>query len=117
MGKREITGTEKSAQPISRLSRYASKAGIQINGFDGQALISNININGFCMTSKTYVEISPGQTYTMQIIPEPEAQLATIEMQVEVRWTRVTETDFKAGFKIVSSNHALQSYLTYLERT
>jgi hypothetical protein len=99
-----------------RAQRYESTATIRINGFEGQALINNINTGGFCMTSKTYVEIGQGQRYTMQIIPEPNAQLETIELEVEVRWTRVTGTRFIAGFQILRSNQVLKTYITYLEK-
>jgi hypothetical protein len=68
------------------------------------------------MDSKTYVEITQNERYTLQLIPEPDARLETIELDVDVRWTRVTGSLFSAGFQILKSNHLLKDYIAYLEK-
>jgi hypothetical protein len=95
--------------------RYESMVHIRIQGFDGYALIRNINSSGFCMASKTYVALNRGEIHQMQIMPEEATGISTIELEVEVRWTRTTEKTFAAGFQILQSNSALRAYISYLE--
>jgi hypothetical protein len=109
---------EAREQIIERRSerRYQSMVHIRIHGFDGYALIRNINTSGFCMASKTYVTINRSERHKMHIIPEEAARLSSIEMEVEVRWTRTTQKNFAAGFKIIQSGSALRAYVSYLEK-
>ncbi|GHU12395.1 hypothetical protein FACS1894161_0530 [Spirochaetia bacterium] len=67
------------------------------------------------MASKTFTDISTGSQYSMQISPETGSKIPDIEIQVEVRWTRVTEKLFAAGFQVISFNSALKMYIQYLE--
>ena len=108
--------TEQGAEH-KREARHESMAHIRIQGFDGYALIRNINNGGFCMASKTYVTINRSERHKMSIVPEAEAHVPGIELEVEVRWTRTTEKLFAAGFLITQSNSALRAYITYLEKT
>jgi hypothetical protein len=108
--------TEQGARK-KREHRHESMAHIRIHGFDGYALLRDINNNGFCMASKTYVTINRNERHKMIIMPEAEAHIPHIELEVEVRWTRITEHKFAAGFQIITgSNASLRAYLAYLEK-
>lgn len=97
-------------------SRYQSMVHIRIHGFDGHALIRNINTSGLCMASKTYVTINRNEIHKMQIVPEEAANLSMIEMEVEARWTRTTQKNFAVGFKTLQNNSTLNAYVAYLEK-
>ena len=109
-----MQGTHKKPGVSPREHRYESFAYIRIHGFEGQALIRNISSGGFCMASKTYVTINRGEYHQMQIVPEPESHVAGIDLEVEVRWTRISAKIFAAGFQIRCASHAFNAYLTYL---
>ncbi|MDR2517331.1 MAG: hypothetical protein LBC88_08140 [Spirochaetaceae bacterium] len=110
----ENTVLQNSKQP--RAHRYESMAHIRIHGFDGHALIRNINRSGFCIASKTYVAISRNETHKMELVPEGAASVSSIAIDVEVRWTRTTEKNFAAGLSIVRGAGSLNAYLSYLEK-
>jgi hypothetical protein len=102
----------------SRAPRYHSMARVTINGFDGMAILRNINLGGFCLESRTYVAVSPGDTYSMSILPEDSALLKPFGLSVEVRWVRSTETSFSAGFAHMNdgiSGQGLEKYIDYLK--
>jgi hypothetical protein len=99
--------------------RYSSMANIEINGFDGRALLKDINTRGFCMESKTYVSLVPKEKYTIRIKPEAGTAVESIEFTAEVRWVRSTADLFSTGFFVVRNGNAkaFQSYLDYLKNT
>jgi hypothetical protein len=111
----EPSNTESNVKQ-QRAHRYESLAHVNIHGFDGRALLRNVNSGGFCFASKTYVAINRNESHKMRIMPEPEARLPDIDLDVEVVWTRVSEHLFAAGFKIIHNNHTFREYLTYLEK-
>ena len=100
-----------------REHRYQSMAHIRIHGFDGRALIRNINNSGCCMASKTYVAIHQHEKHKMEVIPEDASGISTIMLDVEVRWTRTTVKNFASGLRIIHGGAALRAYLAYLEKT
>jgi hypothetical protein len=99
--------------------RYSSMANIEINGFEGWALLRDINTRGFCMKSKTYVSLVPKEKYTIRIRPEGGTSVESIEFTAEVRWVKSTADVFSTGFLIVNSGNtrAFQGYLDYLKKT
>jgi hypothetical protein len=100
-----------------REPRYSAWAQIQINGFEGMALLRNINQGGFRMESKTYAAISVGEHYTMRIAPETSAAVPPFTSEVEVRWVRSTEKNFNAGFLIITppADRSLEKYINYVK--
>jgi hypothetical protein len=100
-----------------REERYSCMANIEINGFEGQALLRDINTKGFCMESKTYVSLVPKEKYTIRIKPEGGTAVASIEFTAEVRWVRSTAELFSTGFLIHRHGNAeaFQHYLDYLK--
>jgi hypothetical protein len=107
---------EEESTDNRRMPRYSSIAHIHINGFEGQALLRNINQGGFRMESRTYAAITLGEHYIMEIAPEPVTNVRPFSLEVEVRWVRSTEKSFNAGFLIVKppADRSLEKYVDYV---
>ncbi|MDR0585792.1 MAG: hypothetical protein LBG26_00980 [Treponema sp.] len=105
--------------PASRAPRYNSVARVRINGFEGEAVLRNASIGGFCMKSRTYAAIQTGERYTIWIQPERSANISAFELKVEVRWTQSSETSFSSGFLIVSApaNNHYEKYIDHVKIT
>jgi hypothetical protein len=116
--KNEIT-KDSSKAPPPRAPRYSSIAHVRINGFDGKAALRNISTGGFCMESRTYAAIQIGECYRMWIQPEISANIKAFELEVEVRWVQSSETNFTAGFLIVSAppNSPYEKYIDHVKTT
>jgi hypothetical protein len=106
-----------SANLISRMPRYNSVAHITINEFSGKALLRNISSGGFCMESKTYVALTPGDRYVMCLLPEMNSGVKPFEITVEVRWVKSTESKFSTGLAIseYSADRSFAKYLGYVK--
>jgi hypothetical protein len=107
-----------SAPPENRRApRYASWAHVKINGFEGEALLRNINMGGFRLESKTFVAITIGDHYVMNIAPEVSTALKPFDLEVEVRWVRSTEAAFNAGFAVTKlpPDRGLEKYVECLK--
>ena len=48
------------------------------------ALLRNVNGGGFCFASKTYVAINRNERQKTRVVPEPEAALPDIDLDVGV---------------------------------
>jgi hypothetical protein len=103
---------------IERAPRYKSLASISINGFDGEALLKNISITGFCMESKTFVNITPGTTYGMHIVPEVSTSLEQFDVEVEARWVLSEVFRFDVGFLLTKtqSRKDMDRYIEFLKQ-
>ncbi|MDR2793971.1 MAG: hemerythrin family protein [Treponema sp.] len=99
------------------MERYACHAGIGIKGFEGFAVLKDINRGGFCMVSKTSITIAPKETLAIRIIPEGVTGIAAFDLTVEVRWVKSTPNLFMAGFFVKEAGGItqLQQYLAYLK--
>jgi hemerythrin len=106
-------------QECRREQRYTSRAYITVKGFEGIALIRDINTGGFCLASKTYVEMNPKERFSIKITPETETGVGSFEMSVEVRWTRSSPKLFAAGFSILGQDASknLDRYIVYLRNS
>ncbi|MDR1287623.1 MAG: PilZ domain-containing protein [Treponema sp.] len=105
--------------PVSpRLPRYSTIARVSINGFEGEAVLRNINEGGFRLESKTYAAITPGERYTMWISPEKSTAISRFELEVEGRWIRSTEHNFNAGFLIVKlpTDRSMERYMDHIKK-
>jgi hypothetical protein len=91
---------ENAVQDQRKEPRYNAVARIRVNGFEGEAVLRDINSAGFRMESRTYAAIIVGEHYSMQIIPEDTANIPPIDLEVEVRWIRNAETSSHSGFLI-----------------
>jgi hypothetical protein len=101
-----------------RLPRYSTVARVSINGFEGEAVLRNINEGGFCLESKTYAAITPGERYIMWISPEKTTAISRFEIEVEGRWIRSTEHSFNAGFLIVKPpvGRSMERYMDHIKQ-
>jgi hypothetical protein len=112
---KENQTSAKTSSEQRRSPRYRSLAGIRINGYEGQALLKDINAGGFCMQSRTFVSLTPGVRYTINITPE--ANLAAFTLVVEVCWVRSDVSRFEAGFALVEQpkENSFETYINYLK--
>ncbi|MDR1058667.1 MAG: PilZ domain-containing protein [Treponema sp.] len=113
----ERTETALSQSGPTRAPRYDCIATVRINGFDGRAILRNINQGGFRMESKTYAALTVNEHYTLEIQPEEVANVNSFGLTVEVRWIRSTEHNFNVGFRIIkqSADRAFEKYLEYIK--
>jgi hypothetical protein len=106
-------------QPVamkSREPRYNCVAFVSVNGFEGEAILNNINTGGYRMESRTYASLVPGDHHTMRIRPDDNSGIKSFEVQVEVRWIKSTETRFSAGFLIIQrpADRSFEKYIDYI---
>jgi hypothetical protein len=115
--KTEPTKNRDFPQKPPRAPRYPCKAYVRINGFDGAAVLRNINQGGFCMESRTYAAIKVGEHHAMQIKPEASANINPLDLEVEVRWVKSTEFSFSTGFLILTcpSGELFEKYLNHIK--
>jgi hypothetical protein len=115
--KNQRDANQQTSSENRREPRYGTWAQVRINGFEGQALLRNINRGGFRMESRTYAAITVGEHYTMQITPEESAAIHPFSIEVEVRWVRSTEKSFNSGFLIVKppADRSLEKYISYVK--
>jgi hypothetical protein len=114
---KEKKNTDKNKEDlVPRAPRYDSLAHVHVNGFEGKALLKNISVTGFCMQSKTYASLTPGNTYTMSIVPEDSTGLQAIDSEVEVRWVRSEVSKFEVGLQITKpdARRNMEKYIEYL---
>jgi hypothetical protein len=97
--------------------RYTCIARVNINGFEGEAVLRNINHGGFCMESRTYAALMMNEYYLFRIKPEASAAMSAFELTVETRWVKSTETNFNAGFLISQypSDGSFDRYVEYIK--
>jgi hypothetical protein len=112
---------EASAQAVDkspRQPRYDCIAYVKVNGFEGQAVLRNISIGGFCMESRTYAAMQPGEQYAMEISPPQETGITPFEVKVEARWVKSDVASFNVGFLISDprGERFLAKYIDYLKR-
>jgi hypothetical protein len=102
----------------SRQPRYDCLAFVRINGFEGMAVLRNVSIGGFCMESKTYASMQPGEQYTIEITPVAESGIAAFPVKVEARWVKSEVDRFNVGFLMVNSaaERHLAKYIDYLKQ-
>jgi hypothetical protein len=108
----ENTADEKT----TRAPRYASLAMVNINGFEGQAVLRNVSVGGFCMESKTFADMDVGASYGIRVTPEEHAGISHFELTVEVRWILSSPEKFSVGFRIVQgASRAFEKYVDFLK--
>jgi hypothetical protein len=98
---------EKHSPAAGRAPRYESLAMVNINGYEGAAVLRNVSQSGFRMESKTYVEIETGSSYTIRIDPQPFINMMIFEAVVEVRWAQSSEEKFSLGLMLAQGDNFL----------
>ncbi|MDR3162124.1 MAG: PilZ domain-containing protein [Spirochaetaceae bacterium] len=114
--KKEVAAVVKQEES-RREDRYRAIAHIAITNFDGKALLRNINHGGFCIESRTHAALTSGERYSMTISPEFSSRIKPFILDVEVRWIKNSETNFKAGFKVLytPADRAFEKYVDYVK--
>jgi hypothetical protein len=113
--KKEII--DDTEEKVARAPRYDSFAAIRVNGFEGEALLKNVSITGFCMESRTVANLKPGEKYFIQVIPESSTGLTQFDVEVEVRWARSEVSKFDVGLLLTQtqSQKELEKYINFLK--
>ncbi|MDR0998448.1 MAG: PilZ domain-containing protein [Treponema sp.] len=116
-GRKKENAEENVVRDQRREPRYNAVARIRVNGFEGEAVLRDINNTGFQMESRTYAAIMVGERYNMQIVPENMANIPPIDLEVEVRWVRNAEVSFNSGFLITSrpSDNVFDKYMIFIK--
>jgi hypothetical protein len=113
--KKEARNVE-NLRTTSRQPRYTSLARVSINGFEGQAVLRNVSVGGFCMESKTFADMVVGNVYDIRITPEESTGINYIELKVEIRWIRSSPEKFAVGFQVAEgSNRPFGKYVDFLK--
>ncbi|MDR0635745.1 MAG: PilZ domain-containing protein [Treponema sp.] len=115
--KQELMSQQTAGIENRRYKRYSSMALVRINEFEGEALLKDISIHGFCLESRTYVDLTPKEHYTIQIIPETDTGIASFTLAVELRWIHRARGLFLAGFALDSHSMdgSMQQYIDRLK--
>jgi hypothetical protein len=108
-----------SFREMPRAPRYSCVARIGIKGFEGEAVLRNINLGGFRMESKTYAAITVHEHCTIRIKPEAASGIKPFELEVEVRWIQSSEKSFNSGFLVTRPpvDKSFEKYIAYIART
>ncbi|MDR0707242.1 MAG: PilZ domain-containing protein [Treponema sp.] len=116
--KQKQAEVEKPPAENRRAVRFSSMATVKINGFEGEALLKDINAGGLCMESVTYASLELDETYVMSISPEPSFGVETFDLKVKVQWLHSSATLFATGFSIIEPprGHAFQKYIDAVSR-
>ena len=88
--------------------RFAIKAGISIDGFEGEGKIDNISVSGCRMESVTYAALAHDQVYQARIIPDDGEKLDPFNIKLKLNWTKSSEALFQAGFTVESGQSNAQ---------
>ena len=76
------------------------KAGVSIEGFEGEGLLGNVSILGCSMESVTYAALTPTETYQVTIIPAADENMQPFSLKLRLNWIKSSETLFQAGFSL-----------------
>jgi hypothetical protein len=107
---------EKPPSIAVRAPRYKSMAVVNINGYEGMAVLRNVSQSGFRMESKTFVEIEVGALYTICITPPPFTGMQNFEITVEVRWIQSSPEKFSLGLMVAQGgNRFFKRYVNYIK--
>jgi hypothetical protein len=108
---------EDLAQEQRREPRYSTVARVRVNGFEGEAVLRNINSGGFRMESRTYAAITVGERYGMRIIPEGASNIPPFDLEIEVRWVQNAEKSFNTGLLVINraDTRAFDRYVNYVK--
>ena len=108
--------TQSKTQDAPRAPRYASLAMVNINGFEGYAVLKNVSIGGFRLESKTFVDMDVGNAYVIQITPEKESAIDKFELHVTVQWAQSSAEKFAVGFSISrGGGRPFERYIEFLK--
>jgi hypothetical protein len=100
--------------------RYESKGQVYIaEVLDTTAVLKNLSASGLCIESKEFMDITPNSKYTIDVLPEKEANVSPFKVDIESKWIRTKKEHSESGFIIVippgtSGHELLDEYLHFL---
>ena len=83
--KEEVLSDQSSVFHNREMPRFTSKAGIFIEGFEGEGLLKNVSETGCCLESVTYVAIKPSDEYQIKIVPAAGENTAAFTVKLRAR--------------------------------
>jgi hypothetical protein len=98
--------------------RYLSHARVRIPGlFEGEVLLKDLSVTGCCIECTMYVDIQPGASYKIEVIPEAASKIGQFDLMVESRWVQAGDYSCDVGFSITASpkGRLFQRYVDYLD--
>jgi hypothetical protein len=86
---------------------------------NGPAVLKNLSAGGMCIQCNQFVIVAPGEKYTIDVLPEKNAQVERFSLDVESRWVCARINYCEMGFAIVVSpgtpaEAQLKRYLDFL---
>ena len=103
-----------------RDSRYSTKGHVYISQVTNtEALLKNLSSSGLCIESPGFIEVMPKERFSVDIVPEKDANIDKFTLEVESRWVKAKMKLSESGFVIVvppgvSGKDFLEQYLQYL---
>jgi len=98
-------------------NRFTGQAHAHIASvLESKSVLKNLSITGCCVEGSACVEMVPGTTYQMEIIPEQNSKIEKFTLEVEFKWLRVTGDYSEIGFNVIASPKGkhFQRYVDYL---
>jgi len=94
--------------------QYTLKAGISIEGYEGEGQIGNVSVTGCSLHSVTFVNIIPDTVYDVKFTPDKQDNLKPFNLKLRLNWTKSSENLFLAGFAIENGEDTTQ-LIRYIE--
>jgi hypothetical protein len=107
---------------MRRGPRYESGGQVYITEvLDTRAVLKNLSACGLCIESEEFMNITPLSKYTVDVLPEKEANIKPFSVDVESKWIRTRKDRSESGFVIVvspetSAEELLNKYLYFLSK-
>jgi hypothetical protein len=97
--------------------RYQTIAKAQIDRKNyGEIVLKDLSITGCCLESTANLDITPGTSHKIEIIPENAANIRKFELTAESVWIHGGSYSTELGFTILESpkGKLFQRYVDYL---
>jgi hypothetical protein len=96
--------------------RYPSIAKAVLPNFAGDALLKDLSVTGCCIEYTMHLDVEPGGTYQLQIIPEETSKIGAFDLTVQCLWVRPAGYSCDIGFNITESpkGRTFERYVDYL---
>ena len=103
-----------------RNTRFTSNGQVFISEVSNtDAMLKNVSASGLCMESKGFMDVVPNTRYSVDIIPEKDANLDKFSLEIESRWVKAKMKSSESGFVIIippgtSGKTLLEQYIGFL---
>jgi hypothetical protein len=102
--------------------RYESRGQVYIaEVLDTNAVLKNLSSSGLCIESEEFMNIVPHSKYTINVLPEKEANIKSFTIDIESKWIRTKKDFSESGFVIIippgtSAKELFTEYLDFLSQ-